>query len=58
MPDAQPIFRPPDDSAADIASLVRLGLAEPQPVPEPPSTSPFVEPTYPDPVDQPDDEPA
>ena len=48
MPEAQPIYRRPDDSAADMTSLVQLGLAEPQPVPEPPSTDPFLEPTYPD----------
>ena len=50
MPNAQPIYRRPDDSAADMSSLVQLGLAEPQPVPEPPppAADPFVEPAYPD----------
>ncbi|WP_306317190.1 MULTISPECIES: hypothetical protein [unclassified Streptomyces] len=37
MPDPQPIYRRPDESAADMSSLVQLGLAEPQPVPEPPA---------------------
>lgn len=47
----EPIFVIPrvDDSAADMTSLVKLGLAEPQPVPEPPEPSiqPFQEPVYP-----------
>lgn len=47
MPDAIPITPRTDDSAADMGSLVRLGLAEPQPVPEPPADDPFLEPVYP-----------
>ncbi|MEV6696211.1 hypothetical protein AB0M68_03485 [Streptomyces sp. NPDC051453] len=34
MPDAVPVARRRDDSSADMGSLVKLGLAEPQPVPQ------------------------
>ena len=49
MPDPIPVVRQVDDSAADMTSLVQLGLAEPQPVPEPPppADNPFQEPVYP-----------
>lgn len=49
MPEPIPIVRRVDDSAADMSSLVQLGLAEPQPIPEPPppATDPFQEPIYP-----------
>lgn len=47
MPDPIPVIPRVDESAADMSSLVQLGLAEPQPVPEPPSTQPFQEPVYP-----------
>ncbi|WP_328631959.1 hypothetical protein [Streptomyces sp. NBC_00356] len=49
MPDPIPVTPRVDDSAADMSSLVQLGLAEPQPVPEPPppATDPFQEPDYP-----------
>jgi hypothetical protein len=46
MPEA--VERTPrrDDTAADIGSLVRMGEAEPPPVPAP-SISPFLEPDLP-----------
>jgi hypothetical protein len=49
MPDPIPVTPRVDESAADMSSLVQLGLAEPQPVPEPPppATDPFQEPVYP-----------
>ncbi|WP_372344764.1 hypothetical protein [Streptomyces sp. KL116D] len=49
MPDARPITHRVDDSAADMTSLVQLGLANTQPVPEPPppAIDPFQEPAYP-----------
>jgi hypothetical protein len=49
VPEAIPVTPRTDDSAADMGSLVRLGLAEPQPVPEPPppADDPFLEPVYP-----------
>lgn len=55
MPDA--VERPPryDDTAADIASLVKLGREEPQPVPQaPPELPPPTPPAdpVPDPVDE------
>jgi hypothetical protein len=50
MPEPRPYTPRPDDSAADMASLVALGGAEPQPIPEPPppAIDPFLEPAYPD----------
>lgn len=45
MPDPRPAYQPPP-SGADQGSLVRLGLAEPDPIPEP-SISPFLEPDLP-----------
>ncbi|WPO74044.1 hypothetical protein [Streptomyces sp. KN37] len=35
-PEARPVRRRVDESAGDIASLVSLGLADPQPTPAPP----------------------
>lgn len=58
MPDARPYTPRTDDSAADMKSLVALGQAPPQPVPEPPpAVDPFQEPVYPGLPDgyQPDD---
>lgn len=52
MPEARPMARRVDDSAGDMGSLVELGLAEAQPVPEP-SISPFLEPDL---LPPPDDE--
>ncbi|MYR28079.1 MULTISPECIES: hypothetical protein [unclassified Streptomyces] len=47
MPEPRPVFVPPLDGA-DEGSLVRLGLAEPPPIPGPaPSTAPFQQPQYP-----------
>ncbi len=50
MPEPRPYTPRPDDSAADIESLVDLGMAEEQPVPEPPppALDPFLEPVYSD----------
>lgn len=53
MPDAVPVARRKDDSAADVGSLVKLGLAEPQP--QPSYEGLFLEPPPPPPVN---DEPA
>lgn len=54
MPEPRPITRRVDDGAADMSSLVQLGLADPQPVPEPPppTVDPFQEPV---PQDEPVD---
>ncbi|GAA4799475.1 hypothetical protein GCM10023220_29550 [Streptomyces ziwulingensis] len=48
MPEA--VERPPrrDDTAADAGSLERLGVLEPQPVPEP-AADPLLEPVHEDP---------
>ncbi len=54
MPEPRPYTPRPDDSAADIESLVDLGMAEEQPEPQAPSTDPFLEPVY-DPPLEPDD---
>lgn len=52
MPDAVPVARRVDDSCADMGSLVRLGLAEPQP--QPSYEGLFLEPDIPPPpVDEP-----
>jgi hypothetical protein len=53
MPEA--VERAPrrDDTAADLGSLVRMGEAEPPPVPAP-SISPFLEPDLPPAPDQPE----
>ncbi|MBA2951981.1 hypothetical protein [Streptomyces himalayensis] len=53
MPEARPVARRVDESAADMGSLVRLGLADEQPVPAPQYEGLFLEPDIP-----PDDEPA
>ncbi|MGW3492042.1 hypothetical protein [Streptomyces sp. NPDC001054] len=46
MPEPRPVFIPPLDGA-DEGSLVRLGLAEPAPIPGPaPSAAPFQPPQY------------
>lgn len=60
MPEPRPITRRVDDSAADMGSLVTLGLAEPQPVPEPPAPAidPFQEPAYTETTAEPADNPA
>jgi hypothetical protein len=48
MPEPRPASRRTDNSAADMDSLVNLGLAEEQPVPEPPppAIDPFLQPAY------------
>ncbi|MGW3492065.1 hypothetical protein [Streptomyces sp. NPDC001054] len=47
MREPRPVFIPPFDGA-DEGSLVRLGLAEPPPIPGPaPSVAPFRQPQYP-----------
>jgi hypothetical protein len=46
MPEARPVTRRINDAAADMGSLVRMGLADEQPVPAP-SISPFLEPDWP-----------
>ncbi|MET7924707.1 hypothetical protein ABZT43_12075 [Streptomyces sp. NPDC005349] len=51
MPDAVPVARRRDDSAADVGSLVRLGLAEEQPKPS--YEGLFLEPPPLPPVDEP-----
>lgn len=58
MPEALPVTRRVDDSAGDMTSLVRLGLAEPQPVPDAPAPPPADEapPPLPPPVSDPVDE--
>lgn len=52
MPDARPATPRSDDSAADMASLVGLGVVEEQPIPSPdpppPATQPFMEPVFPE----------
>lgn len=48
MPEPIPLQPRRDDSAADTASLVRLGRVDEQPVPAP-SISPFLEPDLPPP---------
>jgi hypothetical protein len=40
MPEARPVARRFDDSAGDMASLVRLGLTERKPVPDKPPRPP------------------
>ncbi|MFB6675620.1 hypothetical protein ACFCWG_24980 [Streptomyces sp. NPDC056390] len=47
MPNAAPVARRRDDSSADMGSLVRLGLAEPQP--QPSYEGLFLEPDIPPP---------
>jgi hypothetical protein len=47
MPDPIPLRPRRDPSAADTASLVKLGREDPPPVPRP-ATQPFREPVYPD----------
>lgn len=49
MPDAVPVARRRDDSAGDMGSLVRLGLAPEQP--QPSYEGLFLEPDLPPPVD-------
>ena len=46
MSEAVPVQPRPRDTAADMGSLVQLGLADEQPVPAP-SISPFLEPDLP-----------
>lgn len=55
MPEAVELPPRRDDTAADIGSLVRMGKAEPQPIPAP-ATNPFLEPELP--PESPADEPA
>jgi hypothetical protein len=57
MPDPIPLPPRQDDAAADMGSLVRLGEAEPQPIPAP-ATDPFQEPVYEEPAAPAPDEPA
>jgi hypothetical protein len=59
MPEAIPVQRRRDDTAADMRSLVDLGRADPQPRPAPPPAAPPVEepvpqkpPPGPDPTDE------
>lgn len=47
MPDPIPLPPRQDYTDADIGSLVRLGVAEPPPIPTP-DINPFQEPVYPD----------
>lgn len=56
MPDPIPVQPRPQPGAADIKSLVALGVEEPPPIPEPV----FIAPVYPDLPGgwTPDDEPA
>lgn len=58
MPEARPVARRVDASAGDMPSLVRLGLAEPQPVPDAPAPPPADEapPPLPPPASDPVDE--
>jgi hypothetical protein len=44
MPDPRPLPERPMDGAADLGSLVALGVEEPPPVPEPIAPPPPVEP--------------
>jgi hypothetical protein len=46
MPEAVPVSRRRDDTAADAKSLEQMGRIDPQPVPAP-SISPFLEPDLP-----------
>lgn len=46
MPEPRPVVVRVDESAGDIGGLVDLGYVDPQPTPAP-STTPFLEPTYP-----------
>lgn len=46
MPEAVPVAPRPKGAAADMRSLVQLGLADEQPIPAP-SISPFLEPDLP-----------
>ncbi|MCX4231976.1 hypothetical protein [Streptomyces ortus] len=48
MPEATPRAPRRDDTAADAASLERMGRMEPQPIPAP-SIQPFLEPDLPPP---------
>ena len=55
MPEALPVARRVDESAGDMTSLVRLGLAEAQPVPDAPAeppADPAPAPPVLDPVDE------
>ncbi|MFF9175996.1 hypothetical protein [Streptomyces sp. NPDC014793] len=45
MPEPTPMPPRQDPGAADVQSLVALGVEEPPPIP---STDPFLEPVYPD----------
>lgn len=46
QPDQRPHVPRPDEAAADLGTMVELGMAEEPPVPVP-STAPFLEPAWP-----------
>lgn len=52
MPEAVPVSRRRDDTAADMRSLEQMGRVDEQPVPAP-SVSPFLEPDLPPPPAEP-----
>ncbi|GGK24806.1 hypothetical protein GCM10011583_66100 [Streptomyces camponoticapitis] len=46
QPDQHPVQPRVDEAAADLGTMVELGMADPAPVPSP-SIAPFLEPAWP-----------